>query len=148
MSWVGDLLRAGIKAKSDSIEFTKPFKFGSSVAYPQAKLSVSAADQTDGTADITIQVQDPAGNSLASSFFIRVWTGGADDYGVDGLTGISATTGTVVNSHTANGDVDVVTDVNGTAVLAMNNGGAGSIYVWAAFQGKVTASGKVEITSE
>lgn len=147
MSWVGDLLRAGINAKSASIKFTKPLEFDTSVALPQAKLALSAEDQTDGTADVTIQVQDPAGNDLAVSAFVRVWTGGADDYGVDALTGISATTGTVLNSDTANGDVDVVTDSNGTAVLAMNNGTAGSIYVWAAYQGQVFETGEVTITS-
>jgi hypothetical protein len=147
MSWVGDLLRAGINTTGGALKLTKPLEYDTSVAYPFAKLTISAADQTDGTADVTIQVQDPDGNDLADSFFLRVWTGGADDYGVDGLTGVSATTGTVVNSHTSNGDVDVATDTNGTAVLAMNNGGAGSIYVWAAFQGVIYATGEVSITS-
>jgi hypothetical protein len=147
MSWVGDLLRAGINAKADSLKITKPLEFDTGVELPKAKVSLSAADQTDGTADLTVQIQDPAGNDLAISGFVRVWTGGADDYGVDALTGITATTGTIVESTTANGDLDVVTDANGTAVLALNNGGAGSIYVWAAYQGQVFETGEVTITS-
>jgi predicted RecA/RadA family phage recombinase len=110
-------------------------------------LTISAADQEDGTTDVTLQAQDAAGNDLAENVFVRVWTGGADDYGVDALTGITATTGTLVNSHTANGDVDVVTDAAGTAVLAMDNNGAGSIYVWAAVAGHVYESGELTITA-
>jgi hypothetical protein len=169
MSWVGDLLKAGINATGNTITFNKAVKFANTATFESTttvpdntitvaklaaavqdllvELSIAAVDGTNGTATVTIQAKDAEGNDLADTVMLRVWTGGADDYGVDALTGITASTGTVVNSHTANGDVDVVTDENGTAVLAMNNGVAGSIYVWAAIQGRVYASGEIAITS-
>jgi len=139
MSWVGDLLRAGIDAKGDTIKFSKPVA--------EVDLTISDADQGDGTTDVTLQVTDGAGNSLSDNFMLRVWTGGGDDFGVDALTGITASTGTIVDSTTANGDIDLVTDENGTAVLAMDNNGAGSIYVWVALQSHVYESGELTITS-
>ncbi len=110
-------------------------------------LSISAADQADGTTDVTVQAKDVDGNDLTENIFFRFWTGGADDYGVDAITGISATTGTLVHSHTSNGDVDIITDTAGEAVLAMDNGGAGTIYCWAEIQGRVYESGELSITS-
>jgi predicted RecA/RadA family phage recombinase len=109
-------------------------------------LDVSAADVTDGTANLTLQAQDANGNNLAENVLLRVWVGGADDFGVDALTGITASTGTVVHSHTANGDVTVATDETGKAVLALDNNGAGSVYAWAALGGRVYESGEIVIT--
>jgi hypothetical protein len=112
-----------------------------------AQLTVSAVDGGDGTANLTIQAQDAGGNDLADNVLVRVWVGGADDFGVDALTGITASTGTVVNSHTANGDVDVATDATGTAVLALDNNGAGSVYAWCALGGRIYESGEIAITA-
>src|SRR6056297_3112139 len=112
-----------------------------------AQLSVSATDNEDGTATLSIQAQDAGGNSLADNVFVRAWVGGADDYGVDAITGVTASTGTLVNSHTSNGDVDVVTDATGLAELALDNNGAGSIYVWCALGGRIYASGEIAITA-
>ena len=119
----------------------------SAMADQVINLDLSATDKTDGTADLAIQAQDAAGNDLAENVLVRVWVGAADDFGVDALTGITADPGTVVNSHTANGDVDVVTDETGAATLALDNNGAGSVYAWASVAGHVVASGEIAITS-
>ncbi len=111
------------------------------------QVAISDSDNGDGTTTVTFQAQDVEGNDLEENIFMRIWTGGADDYGVDAITGISATDGTIVNDHTSNGDVDVVTDSTGTATLDFDNNGAGTIYIWAMVQGKVFESGGVDITA-
>jgi predicted RecA/RadA family phage recombinase len=141
-----DTIKVMLRAKAGLGSVTEAI-LAASVQDRIAQLSVSATDNGDGTATLTIQAQDAGGNSLADNVFVRTWVGGADDFGVDAITGVTASTGTVVHSHTANGDVDVVTDATGLAELALDNGGAGSIYAWCELGGRIYASGEIAITS-
>lgn len=111
-------------------------------------VTFSDDDQTDGTTLLTLQAKDVEGNDLAENVFIRVWTGGDDDFGVDAVgTDITeGASGTIVNSHTSNADLDVVTDDDGKAILDVDNAGPGTIYFWATVQGRLFESGAVEIT--
>lgn len=111
-------------------------------------ITFSDNDQTDGTTLLTLQAKDVEGNDLEENVFVRVWTGDADDYGVDAVgTDITeGTSGTIVNSHTSNADLDVVTDATGTAILDVDNNGSGTLYFWATVQGRIFESGAVEIT--
>ncbi len=112
-----------------------------------AYVSAAAVDGEDGTATLTLQLKDAGGNNLAEHARLRVWVGTANDLGVDAITGISATTGTVVDEHTVNGDYNVLTDENGAAVLTLDNGGAGTIYAWVELNGRIVAVGAIVITA-
>ena len=108
--------------------------------------AVSAVDGGDGTATVTVQLKDGAGNDLADVGIVHVWTDDTEYGAPTAITGLSATTGTVITTHTANADLEVATDTSGTIVLAANNGGAGTIYIMVAIRGLIY-SAEVVITS-
>ncbi len=110
-------------------------------------LTLSAVDAGDGTATLTIQAQDAAGSALAAPFVAEVWSGTADDYGYDALSAFTVTTGTQRGTLPADEAFRVVSDANGTIVLTLDNGGAGTRYAWAAIDGRVYASGAIAITA-
>jgi hypothetical protein len=116
-------------------------------AIAASSFDVTAVDNTDGTATLTLQAKAIDGTELAENILSRVWVGGADDFGVDAITGITITTGTSKEIVTANGEFLVITDATGEAVLTLNNGGAGSIYAWAEIAGNIYPSGEIVITS-
>jgi dienelactone hydrolase len=161
-TWVGDFLKAGIAVTEDKLTFNSDVEFDGDVTLDggdlaaaslsdtlqdQLKtLTITDADQEDGTSHVTIQVKDAGGNDLADVTMIRAWTSNSTLGAPVAITGISATTGTVINSHTANGDIDAITDVNGTLVLDCNNGGAGTIHVMGVVNDEVTAE-EVVITA-
>jgi len=110
-------------------------------------LNLSAVDGGDGTAALTVQAKDAADNDLAEVVLAEIWVGTADDYGEDAITGITISTGTQREELTANAAYRVISDATGKIVLALNNGGAGSVYAWAVIDGKVCSSGEIVITS-
>jgi len=113
-----------------------------------AYITVTGADlATNGTGTITIQLKDADGNDLSAAALIRTWIGTADDYGVDALTDYSVSTGTEKEEVTANGEYLAITDGSGTIVMAVDNGGAGSVYAWAEVGGRIVASGEVALTA-
>jgi hypothetical protein len=113
-----------------------------------AYLTVTGADLANaGTGTITIQAKDAAGNNLAAACLVRTWIGTADDYGADALTDYSVTTGTSKQEVTANGEYLAVTDATGKVIMAVDNGGAGTVYAWAELGGRVYASGAVALTA-
>ena len=85
-------------------------------------LTAVAADVGNGTATLTVQAMDADGNELAANVLFRVWISlssmGAAHVADASLT---ASTGTVIFSHAANSDLDVVTDATGEAVLVLDN---------------------------
>ncbi len=108
-------------------------------------LAVSAADQTDGTADITIQLKDAAGNNLATKALVHCWLADTDG-GAPAApeTTLDPSTGTVITTHTANADLDVISDANGTIVL-VNTDENGTTYLMAEIMG-VVYSAEVTVT--
>ena len=120
-----------------------------STAYVAAlpSLDVSAVDGTDGTAALTVQALDVDGTDYEENVFTRIWVGTADDFGADAITGITATIGTLKEAVTANAEYLVISDATGTIELALNNGGAGTIYAWAEIGGKIYPSGAIVITA-
>lgn len=113
-----------------------------------AYITVVGADLASaGTGTITIQVKDANGSDLAGNYLIRTWIGTANDFGVDALTDYSVGTGTSKQEVTANGEYLVITDNTGLAVMAIDNGGAGTVYAWAELGGKVIASGALSLTA-
>lgn len=111
-------------------------------------LTVTGADLASaGTGTITIQAVDALGNSLAANVLVRTWVGTANDYGVDALTDYSVTTGTINKEVTANAIYDVVSDATGKIVMAVDAGGADSVWAWAEANGRIAASGEVVLTA-
>jgi len=115
-------------------------------AIAASSLDVTAVDNADGTATLTLQALAIDGTDLAENILSRVWVGTADDFGVDAITGITVATGTSKEAVTANGEYLVITDATGEAVLTLNNGGAGTIYGWAEVAGNIYPSGAIVIT--
>lgn len=109
-------------------------------------LALSAVDGTNGTAAVTIQVKDADGNDLAQVSKVHVWTDDTEFGAPTAITGLTAATGTVISSLTANADLLVVSDATGEIVLTANNAGAGTIYIMAEVNGKVYSL-EVVITS-
>jgi len=116
-------------------------------AIAASSLEVTAVDETDGTATLTLQAKAIDGSDLAENVLFRVWVGGADDFGVDAITGITIDTGTSKEAVTANAEYLVITDATGEAVLTLNNGGAGTIYAWAELAGNIYPTDAIVITS-
>jgi len=111
-------------------------------------ITVTGADAaTNGTGTVTIQLKDAAGSDLAAAAVCRTWIGTADDYGVDALTDYSVSTGTQKEEVTANGEYLAITDASGTIVMAVDNGGAGTVYAWAEVGGRIVASGAIVLTA-
>jgi len=112
------------------------------------KLNVSAGSQSDHTRAITIQLQDADGNSLGERVLVQLWI---DDsaYGAADATGnaVSVTTGTTLETITANAHYTVVSDGNGTVVFDLTVGAGGTRYIMAEIDGRIYSSGAVEITS-
>lgn len=103
------------------------------------------AEGTPSTDDIrfTIQLQDAQGNSLAAQALVDVWTSGSDKGAPAALTSFTATTGTTIQTVTANAQLRVLSDTNGTIKVVANNGaGAYTKYVMASIAAKcVSLSG-------
>lgn len=116
-------------------------------AIAASSLEVSAVDGTDGTATLSLQAKALDGTDLAENVLFRVWVGGADDFGVDAITGITVDTGTSKEEVTANGEYLVITDATGAAELTLDNNGAGTIYAWAELGGNIYPSDAIVITS-
>lgn len=110
-------------------------------------VTIAAADQTDGTNDVTIQAKDAAGNDLADVVLVKVWYADTE-YGAEdaAATSMTATTGTVISSLTANATLLVASDANGTIVLSIDDAdGAPVGYIHAEVNG-IVASAAVTIT--
>jgi len=135
-------------SKLDLATSIAPSDLQAALADRIAYITVTGADlATNGTGTITIQLKDAAGSDLAAAAVVRTWIGTADDYGVDALTDYSVSTGTSKEEVTANGEYLAITDGSGTIVMAVDNGGAGSVYAWAEVGGRIVASGEVALTA-
>jgi hypothetical protein len=117
------------------------------VAAP-SNVDFTIVDEEDGTATLTIQVQDAAGGDFdAYPVLGRLWVGGANDFGVDAITDIAITTGTVKQIITAEGENLLITSATGEIVAVLDNNGAGTIYGWFEVGGIVYPTGAIVITA-
>lgn len=116
------------------------------VATPSS-LAVSAVDETDGTATLTVQAKSADGTDYAENILTRIWVGTADDFVVDAITGITVVDGTIKEAVTANGEYLIVSDETGLITLTLSATGGGTIYAWAELAGNVYPSGAIVITS-
>ena len=118
------------------------------VAEESISATVTGVDSASaGTGTATVQLYDGAGVAIASYSLVRTWSSTAADYGVDALTGFSVTTGTTNATHTANAVHDVVTDSTGKIVMALDAGGADSVWIYASLQGRIYSSGEIVLTA-
>lgn len=123
-------------------------KLATAVQDQIAYITVVGADLASaGTGTITIQLKDAAANNLAALALVRTWIGTADDLGVDALTDYSVTTGTQKEQVTDNGEYLAITDATGLIVMAVDAGGADSVWAWAEVGGRIVASGEVVLTA-
>lgn len=115
-------------------------------AIAASTLEVTAVDNANGTATLSLQAKAIDGSNLAENILFRVWVGTADDFGADAITGVTVATGTSKEIVTANAEFLVITDATGAAELTLNNGGAGTIYTWAELAGNIYPSDAIVIT--
>lgn len=135
-------------SKLDLATSVAPSDLQAALADRIAYITVTGADLASaGTGTITIQLKDAAGSDLAAAAIVRTWIGTADDYGPDALTDYSVSTGTSKEEVTANAEYLAITDASGTIVMAVDNGGAGTVYAWAEVGGRIVASGAVVLTA-
>jgi hypothetical protein len=114
-------------------------------AIPQLSISASAEGATTAdTIDVTLQVQDASGASLAKPHLLRVWIDDAE-FGAPDATGntVTVSTGTTLQTLTANADYELLTDANGAAQMDIAVSGAASRYVMAELDGVVYSSGEL-----
>ena len=104
-------------------------------------VSGSSVDGTDGTAAVTLQVQDQNGTDLSSSYLLRVWLADTTLTAPDATakTGFSVDTGVEIDEETAQADYRILTDATGTAVFTLT-ATAGTYYAMAEVNGKVTST--------
>lgn len=114
-------------------------------AFPS--LDIDFTDNTDGTGTVLIQAKDINDDDLAANVLTRMWVGGADDYGVDAITDIAVSDGTVKEIVTAEGENLLITDDTGLLTLVLTITGGGTTYLWADLGGNIYESGALVITS-
>jgi len=101
-------------------------------------ISVAVVDNADGTATATIR-------SRSGRTLLRVWLADTAYGAVDAAeTSVAATTGSVITSHTAHGDLECLSDADGDLVLTIT-AADGALHVNAA-AGAATATGTAAIT--
>jgi len=115
------------------------------VAAPSS-LVISADGGTDGTAAVSIQAKSADGTNYAEHVCTRVWLGTADDFGAVAITGLTVGTGTVKENVTDKAEYILISDGTGLIELALDNDGAGTLYLWAEISGNIYASGAIVIT--
>lgn len=124
-------------------------KLSDAVADIIPTLTVTAVDDTDGTATVTIQAKDAQGNNLADRVSIRTWTSGraGADMGAPAsiLTDYSSKTGTDIEENVADADYTVLSDANGVVAMDANDGLNGTLWFMAELGGFV-ASDSVSVT--
>ena len=109
------------------------------------KCSVTAVDQTDGTADISIQVADFGGNAVAGKYVVRVWTSTTDGGAPSDQGTLTLVTGVELAETLEDADYDYLTDEDGLIELTLD-ADDDTYYCMAAING-AAYSGEVTITT-
>ena len=110
-------------------------------------LTLTGADDGDGTGTCTIQAKDAAGNNLAERFLVRTWIADVEYSEPDPQTDYSVTTGEEMVEIEANADYRVISDASGTILMNIDAGGAKSVYCMAEIDGRIYSSGEIAITA-
>ena len=122
-------------------------KLASGVQDAIPNLNIVGADDGDGTGSAGIQARDAANNNLAGRFRVRTWIADSEFGAPSAKTDFSVTTGTQLREVTADTDYEAVSDATGLAVMNIDLGGAGTVYVMAEVDGRVYSSGAIGITT-
>ena len=102
-------------------------------------LTVTASNDHDGSGQVQIQVKDASAVALADRFVVEAWVA-TSQWGAPGSIGTFApTTGTTIQSVSANAHLRILTDATGAIVLNVNPGSGGTWYVMVMVDGKVFA---------
>lgn len=110
-------------------------------------LTLTGADDGDGTGSVTLQVQDAGGNNLAERCLVRTWIADAEYSEPDAQTDYSVTTGEQHRQIEADADYEVISDATGQVVMNIDAGGAKSVYCMAEIDGRIYSSGEIAITT-
>jgi len=110
-------------------------------------LTMTGADDADGTGTMTIQLKDASGDNLSERALVRVWFSDTAEYGAPATAGtdFSASTGTVIKEIDADQDYDILADATGKVVMEIDDGADNTYYVSAEVDGRVY-SGSAVIT--
>lgn len=117
-------------------------------AVPTVHLTVG--DEDSNEISVTAQVRDVQGNDLAGRFLLRVWLADAANGGLCATApngGVTISTGTTLETITANKYYLVITDADGTAVIDVSDTGTPTLYVHVELDGVVYASDAVTFTT-
>jgi hypothetical protein len=110
-------------------------------------LTITGADDGDGTGSASIQAKDAAGDDLAERLKIHVWIADAEFSEPDAQTDFSVSAGEQLYETEADADYTVISDSNGTVNMNIDAGGAKTVYVMAEVGGRVYSSGAINITA-
>ncbi len=110
------------------------------------QVGITAVDGADGTAAVTLQIQDLNGTAIAARAVLRVWNAGTTFTAPDGtgITAFAVGTGVELDQEIDLADYRVLTDANGTAVFTLT-AADGTYYTQAESNG-LAYSGAVTIT--
>lgn len=110
-------------------------------------LTITGADNADGTGTMSIQAKDAAANNLAERVLVRVWFSDTAAYAAPAAatTDFSVATGTQIREITADSYYEAITDATGLVEMTIDDGADGTYYVSAEIDGRVY-SGSVTIT--
>jgi len=90
---------------------------------PIADVSIDAETATGTPRAVTIQVRDRLGADWKARFLLRIVVGAAAFGGPSAGASITVTTGTLIKTHTAGQDVEVLTSASGTIVVDIGTAG-------------------------
>lgn len=113
-----------------------------------AAVAVAVANTAvpNGVANVTLQVKDYLGESKAGRHVLRVWFATSAAFAAPADLGtLTATTGVLLKEDTDDALATVVTDANGTAVLALDTTIDGTIHCMASVIG-IAATANAAIT--
>lgn len=104
-----------------------------------AALTVAVANTgtPNGVANVTLQAKDYLGESLAARCVLKVWFAATAYAAPADLGTLTATTGVLLKEDTDDALATVLTDANGTAVLALDLATDGTVHVMATVNGLV-----------
>ena len=104
-------------------------------------VTVSAEDGADGTAGITVQVNDQNGTAVAYNCLVRLWLADTVMTAPDATnkTAFAVGTGVELEEVTAQGDYRLLTDATGTLVATLT-AADGTYYVMVEVDGKVSSA--------
>jgi len=109
-------------------------------------VTVTGADQEDGTNDVTLQVKNAAGTNVGTRCVLRVWVAGTA-YAAPSATGITAFavgTGVELDEETNLADYRILTDATGKAIFTLT-AADGTYHVMAETSG-VASTGSAVVT--